>query len=92
MIAIDWEQFGLGPTGFDLGYLLLAADLPLDDLLVAYAATGEPVDLRAVRRGAIITATYTAISRATWSLTQPEPGDHLTRLTRLSDLVFEAAA
>lgn len=103
VIAIDWEQFGLGPAGFDLGYLLLAVDLPFDDLLAAYALadrrpTGEqePSDrvtaanLHAVRRGAVLTAAYTAISRAAWSLTQPDPGDHLTRLLHLSNLIAEA--
>jgi hypothetical protein len=99
VIAIDWEQFGLGPSGFDLGYLLLAVDLPLDDLLAAHAledrqhfSPTSAADLHAVRRGAVLTAAYTAVSRAAWSLTQPDRGDHLDRLTRLSDLVFEAAA
>jgi hypothetical protein len=88
VIAVDWEQFGLGPAGFDLGYLLLAVDLPLDDLLAAY-----PVDeLPAVRRGAVLTAAFTAVSRAAWSLSQPDPGDHVDRLIRCTDLVAEAAS
>ncbi|MEU0093417.1 phosphotransferase [Kribbella sp. NPDC006257] len=103
VIAIDWEQFGLAPTGFDLGYLILAVDLPLDDLLAAYALADRPpngeqepsnrmtaANLHAVRRGAVLTAAYTAISRAAWSLTQPDPGDHLTRLLHLSNLIAEA--
>jgi hypothetical protein len=144
VIAIDWEQFGVGPSGFDLGYLLLAVDLGLDDLLAAYGlpATGEErlsptfpadrhsvqraadpqavrrcaefravrrgaefravrrgadlhairhrADLHAVRRGAVLTAAYTAVSRAAWSLTQPDPGDHLARLIHHTDLITEA--
>jgi aminoglycoside phosphotransferase (APT) family kinase protein len=94
VIAIDWEQFGLGPTGFDLGYLLLAVDLPLDDLLTGYALEDQqlfsPTALHAVRRGVVLTTAYTAVSRAAWSLSQPDPGDHLARLIRLTDLVTEA--
>ncbi|TWD83684.1 phosphotransferase family enzyme [Kribbella amoyensis] len=85
VIAIDWEQFGVGPIGFDLGYLLLAEDRTLDDLLGAYG------NRRGARRGAVITAAYTAVSRAAWSLDQPEPGDHVRRLTALADVVDEAA-
>lgn len=86
VLAIDWEQFGLGPTGFDLGYLLLAVDTPLDELLDAHGG-----DTAAVRRGAVLVAAYTAVSRAAWSLTQPDPGDHLERLVRLAPVVEEAA-
>jgi hypothetical protein len=84
VIAVDWEQFGLGPVGFDLGYLLLSVDLPLDELLPAFELS------HAVRRGAVLTAAYTAVSRAAWSLSQSDPDDHLNRLIRLSDLVAEA--
>lgn len=31
LLAIDWEQFSLGPAGFDLGYFLLAVDVPRDE-------------------------------------------------------------
>jgi hypothetical protein len=79
VIAIDWEQFGLGPAGFDLGYLLLAVDVPLD------ALDGD------VRRGALLVAAYTGVSRAAWALEQPNAGDHLERLERLSAVVEEAA-
>ncbi len=85
VLAIDWEQFGLGPAGFDLGYLLLAVDTPLDDLLEAHGG-----DTAAVRRGAVLVAAYTAVSRAAWSLAQPDPGDHVERLRQLSAIVEEA--
>ena len=88
VVAIDWEQFGIGPVGFDIGYLLLAVDVPFDDLLTAYQ-DGAP-DQTLVRRGAVLTAAYTAISRAAWALSQPGPGDHLDRLNRLADIVAEA--
>jgi hypothetical protein len=85
VIAIDWEQFGLGPLGFDLGYLLLASTRSLDELVDAFG------DLR-VRRGAVLVAAFTAASRAAWSLGQPEPGGHLDRLVALRAVVEEAAA
>jgi hypothetical protein len=85
VIAIDWEQFGHGPLGFDLGYLLLASSRSLDELVDAF---GDP----AVRRGAVLVAAYTAVSRAAWSLTQPAPGEHLRRLAELRDVVLEAAS
>jgi phosphotransferase family enzyme len=87
VLAIDWEQFGLGPAGFDLGYLLLAVDSPLDELLEAHGG-----DVAAVRRGAVLVAAYTGVSRAAWSLTQPDPGDHVERLLRLSPVLEEAAS
>jgi aminoglycoside phosphotransferase (APT) family kinase protein len=43
VLAIDWEQFGLGPAGFDLGYLLLAVDRPLDQLLAAHGGDLDAV-------------------------------------------------
>ena len=85
VLAIDWEQFGLAPTGFDLGYLLLAVDTPLDDLLAAHGG-----DTAAVRRGAVLVAAYTGVSRAAWALSQPDPGDHLERLALMAAVVEEA--
>lgn len=85
VLAIDWEQFGLGPVGFDLGYLLLAVDTPLDQLLAAHGG-----DLDAVRRGAVLVAAYTGVSRAAWALSQPDPRDHVERLASLCPVVEEA--
>jgi hypothetical protein len=85
VLAIDWEQFGLGPAGFDLGYLLLAVEVPLDELLAAHGGHAA-----AVRRGAVLTAAYTVVSRAAWSLIQPDPGDHVRRMLNLSAVVEEA--
>jgi hypothetical protein len=84
VLAIDWEQFGLGPAGFDLGYLLLAVDTPLDDLLAAHG--GDE------RRGAVLVAAYTAVSRAAWALSQPDPGNHVERLVGLAEVVEEAVS
>ena len=92
VIAVDWEQFGIGPLGFDLGYLLLSTDHPLDELLLGYqdgSVGAWPTEL--VRRGTVLTAAVTVVARAAWSLGQPEPGDHVDRLLRLADVVAEAA-
>jgi hypothetical protein len=92
VIAIDWEQFGLGPAGFDLGYLLLATYVPLDDLMAAYGegVRGEHVLRGGVRCGAVLVAAYTGVSRAAWAVDQPDPGEHLERLARLALVVEEA--
>ncbi|HZX07400.1 aminoglycoside phosphotransferase family protein [Kribbella sp.] len=82
VVAIDWEQFGLGPAGFDLGYLLLGTDAPLDAV----------VEDGAARCGAVLVAAYTGVSRAAWALGQPEPGDHVERLERLAPIVDEAVS
>ena len=50
VVAIDWEQFGLGPLGFDLGYLALAVDVPLDALVDAH---GGDVAARRCDRGGV---------------------------------------
>jgi aminoglycoside phosphotransferase (APT) family kinase protein len=83
VVAIDWEQFGLAPLGFDLGYLLLASTRSLDELVDAF---GDP----GVRRGAVLVAAFTAASRAAWSLGQPEPGEHVRRLVELEEVVYLA--
>jgi hypothetical protein len=82
VLAIDWEQFGLGPAGFDLGYLALAVATPFAELLAAHGGD--------VRRGAALVAAYTGVSRAAWALGRPDPSDHVERLARLTDVVAEA--
>ncbi|MGC4942880.1 phosphotransferase family protein [Kribbella sp. DT2] len=83
VVAIDWEQFGLGPLGFDLGYLLLASNRSLDELVDAF---GDP----GVRRGAVLVAAFTAASRAAWALGQPDAGGHVRRLVELEEVVHLA--
>ncbi|WP_427894225.1 phosphotransferase family protein [Kribbella sp. GL6] len=80
VLAIDWEQFGLGPAGFDLGYLLLATDLPLD------ALADE------ARCGAALVAAYTGVSRAAWAVGRAGAGDHVERLDKLASIVDEAVS
>jgi phosphotransferase family enzyme len=92
VVAVDWEQFGVGPSGFDLGYLLASTEEAIDVLLDAYQHESQSGWARdAVRRGAVLTAAITVVARAAWSLRQEEPGDHVERLGRLAQVVEEAA-
>jgi hypothetical protein len=85
VLAIDWEQFGLGPAGFDLGYLLLGTDASLDTLVAAHGGGGT-------RCGAALVAAYTGVSRAAWALDQPRSGDHVARLDTLTSVIDEAVS
>ncbi|MBP2357255.1 hypothetical protein JOF29_008365 [Kribbella aluminosa] len=93
VIAVDWDQFGVGPLGFDLAYLLLSTPTPIAELVAAFqvgSAATWPADL--VRRGAVLTAAVTLVARAAWALDQPDPGLHLERLVTLSAIVDEAVS
>ena len=92
VIAVDWDQFGIGPLGFDLGYLLQSTHAPVSELVAAYQAGSSATwPAEQVRRGAVLTAAVTVVARAAWSLTQPAPGEHIERLIRSAALVEEAA-
>jgi hypothetical protein len=92
VVAVDWEQFGVGPLGFDLGYLVVSTDAAIGVLLPAYQSWSRSTwTPDAVRRGAVLTAAITVVARAAWSLGQAEPGDHVERLCRLAQVVEEAA-
>ncbi|MGW7679792.1 phosphotransferase family protein [Kribbella sp. NPDC054772] len=91
VIAADWDQFGIGPLGFDLGYLLQSSRSPADELVAAYqAGSSSAWPATQVRRGAVLTAAITLVARAAWALAQPDPDDHVQRLADLSPLVEEA--
>ncbi|MFF0340860.1 phosphotransferase family protein [Kribbella sp. NPDC004875] len=91
VIAADWDQFGIGPLGFDLGYLLQSTRAPAENLVAAYqAGSSSAFPAEQVRRGAVLTAAITLVARAAWALAQPDPVDHVLRLTELSPIVEEA--
>ncbi|MFF0268750.1 phosphotransferase [Kribbella sp. NPDC004536] len=91
LIAVDFDQFGIGPLGFDLGYLLQSTRAPIAELVAAYqAGSSEAWSAADVRRGAVLTAAITLVARAAWALTQPDPGEHLERLVAQTPIVDEA--
>jgi hypothetical protein len=91
VIAVDWDQFGIGPLGFDLGYLLQSTQAPAGELVAAYQAGSSAAwPAEQVRRGAVLTAAVTVVARAAWSLAQPDPGEHVERLLGTAELVAEA--
>lgn len=83
VVAIDWEQFGLGPLGFDLGYLALAVDVPLDALVEAHGGD--------VRRGAVIVAAYTGVSRAAWAVGAYDRTDWLGKVSGIVEEAMNGA-
>lgn len=77
VIAVDWQCFGHGPVGTDLGYFALSSREDLDVLLTTFveALDGPEVDPESVGRAARVTAVYTVLSRAEWALAAPGRGE-----------------
>ncbi len=88
VVAVDWQCFGTGPVGSDLGYYALSVregfEVLLDAFLAGVAASAGPaVDLTAgptnartaITRAARVTAVYTVLSRAEWALAQVAAGE-----------------
>ncbi|HET9499695.1 MAG TPA: phosphotransferase [Marmoricola sp.] len=79
VVAVDWQAYGTGPVGADLGYFALSCREDFAVLLTAF------VDgLRGIRRdvtpevvadAARVTAVYTAVSRAEWALARAAGGE-----------------
>ncbi len=79
VVSIDWQCFGVGPVGTDLGYYALSCREEFDVLLEAFlggvgAGVGAGVDAEAIALTARVTATYTVLSRAEWALAQAAKG------------------
>lgn len=79
VVAIDWQGFGVGPVGTDLGYFALSAredfEVLLDTYLGGVAETGGNADEDSIRIAAIVMAVYTVFSRAEWALSRVAPGE-----------------
>lgn len=79
VVAVDWQGFGFGPIGTDLGYYALSAREDFEVLLDAYLAgvvdSAGTVDAEAVRTSAGVMAVYTVFSRAEWALSRVAPGE-----------------
>lgn len=79
VIAIDWQGFGIGPVGTDLGYFALSAredfDVLLETYLAGVAESGAAADADAVRLAATVFVVYTVFARAEWALSRVAPGE-----------------
>ncbi|MCZ4499875.1 MAG: aminoglycoside phosphotransferase family protein [Marmoricola sp.] len=81
VVAVDWQGFGAGPIGTDLGYYALSAREDFEVLLATYvdgvretSPVGDP-DADAIRTSAAVMCVYTALSRAEWALSRVAPGE-----------------
>lgn len=79
VVAVDWQGFGFGPLGTDLGYYALSTREDFEVLLDAFlegvrAETGS-VDVDRVRLAATVMTVYSAISRAEWALARVAGGE-----------------
>lgn len=82
VVAVDWQGFGIGPVGTDLGYYALSTREDFDVLLQAYLDGVHAVRGRAVpdedariRTAATVMCVYSAVSRAEWALSRVAPGE-----------------
>jgi len=76
VVAVDWQCFGTGPVGADLGYYALSSREEFDVLLETFLdGVGADVDPDAVTLAARVTAVYSVVSRAEWALAQVARGE-----------------
>jgi hypothetical protein len=80
VVAVDWQGFGIGPLGTDLGYYALSTREDFEVLLDAFldgvrAELGDEVDEDRVRLAATVMCVYSAISRAEWALARVAGGE-----------------
>ncbi len=76
VVTVDWQCFGVGPLGSDLGYFSLSVREEFEVLLEAYlAGTGREADAEAIALAARVSAVYTVLSRAEWALAQAAKGE-----------------
>jgi aminoglycoside phosphotransferase (APT) family kinase protein len=74
VVAVDWQCFGIGPVGSDLGYYALSTREELDVLADTFAE-GAGVPVADVLLPARVTAVYTVLSRTEWALRQAAKGE-----------------
>ena len=76
VVTVDWQCFGVGPVGSDLGYFSLSVREEFDVLLDAYlGGVGPDADHEAIAVAARVSAVYTVLSRAEWALAQAARGE-----------------
>lgn len=79
VVAIDWQGFGVGPVGTDLGYYALSAREDFEVLLATFTdgvtESAGSADAEAIRLAATVMCVYTVLSRAEWALSRVAPGE-----------------
>ena len=78
VLAVDWQGFGVGPIGTDLGYYALSTREDFEVLLAAFLGGVHAVRADAdeqIRIAATVMCIYSAISRAEWALSRIAPGE-----------------
>ncbi len=76
VVTVDWQCFGSGPVGADLGYYALSSREEFDVLVETFlAGAGPDVDAEAITLAARVTAVYSVITRAEWALAQVARGE-----------------
>ncbi|WP_209713898.1 phosphotransferase [Marmoricola sp. OAE513] len=79
VVAVDWQGFGVGAVGTDLGYYALSAREDFEVLLATFldgvVESGGSPDPAAVRTAATVMAVYTVFSRAEWALSRVAGGE-----------------
>jgi hypothetical protein len=76
VVTVDWQCFGTGPVGADLGYFALSSREEFDVLLETFLdGVGADLDAEAVTLAARVSAVYSVVSRAEWALAQVAAGE-----------------
>lgn len=76
VVAVDWQAFGTGPVGADVGYYALSSREEHDVLVDAFLdGAGLPDHEQEVRRAARVTAVYSVLTRAEWALALAARGE-----------------
>ena len=76
VVTVDWQCFGTGPVGSDLGYYALSSREEFDVLIDTFLeGVGPAVDADAVAMSARVSAVYSVVTRAEWALAQAARGE-----------------
>ncbi len=76
VLTVDWQSFGVGPVGADIGYYALSSREEFDVLLdVFLAGVGPDADRTAITLAARVTAVYSVLTRAEWALAHAARGE-----------------
>jgi hypothetical protein len=76
VVAVDWQCFGTGAVGSDIGYFALSSREEFEVLVESFLdGVGPGADREAITLAARVTAVYTVLTRAEWALAQAARGE-----------------